>query len=327
MAPRRPSGGGSGAASKKAAITDKIPAVISPANLKQHPHMKLFEEWWRFSSIGMLDFRSCFMFSFHLIDGVNIVPESVIILRGTSMKDCSPDSYLDEKLQSKVGFLIVPPPVQDMSTSTVHRKMPLHSTSSSRITFHPFVVCSGPKFYINFWLGHATLTYIPPILGGSVLPWGSMLARHLSPIQGRLIFVHGCCRTKRSMGWGVVEMWLLDRDDGSCWCIVMYRDVWFIPPLKVTKDVQHALCQMIALRGLLTDTSVAGVEKIVVTEVQNQWLQKPRQVITSADIDVAGLLDPQTVFTVKGWNRSCCALLVVLAAYEMPEFLQAGVIC
>lgn len=84
---------------------------------------------------------------------------------------------------------------------------------------------------------------------------------------------------------------------------------------------------MIALRGLLTDTSVAGVEKIVVTEVQNQWLQKPRQVITSADIDVAGLLDPQTVFTVKGWNRSCCALLVVLAAYEMPEFLQAGVIC
>lgn len=67
MAPRRLSDGKSGAASKKAAITDKAPAVISPANLKQRPHMKLFEEWWRFSSIVMLDFRSCFMFSFHLI--------------------------------------------------------------------------------------------------------------------------------------------------------------------------------------------------------------------------------------------------------------------
>ncbi len=112
-------------------------------------------------------------------------------------------------------------------------------------------------------------------------------------------------------------------------CIVMFVISTFCTHSrsKVTKDVQHALCQLIAVRGLLTDTLVAGVERMVVTEIQNNWLQKPRQVITSADIDAPGLLDPQTVFTVKGWNRSSCALLVLLAAYEMPEFLQAGVIC
>ena len=70
-----------------------------------------------------------------------------------------------------------------------------------------------------------------------------------------------------------------------------------------TKEVQHALAQVIMLNGFQSDPNKPGVEKLVACPTQSTWLYKAASTIKSAEIQGnAGLLDPGRVFLVKGWN-------------------------
>lgn len=90
------------------------------------------------------------------------------------------------------------------------------------------------------------------------------------------------------------------------------------------KEVLHGLSQLIALHVFNTDaTNMAGVERLVVTSVQDAWLEGKRCSISSSDLEQPNLIDPQTVFVAKGFNRSICALLVLLAAFESEELQKA----
>eukprot|EP00435_Cladocopium_sp_Y103_P038864 s3343_g10.t1 len=99
---------------------------------------------------------------------------------------------------------------------------------------------------------------------------------------------------------------------------------------RLTQDVQRSLAMLILLNGLKTDPSQPGVEKMVITEVNDKWLVENRMRISSSDLEFAGgdkqlgdMLSPQVVFAVKGWNRSICAIAVLMAIYEMPQMLEA----
>ena len=52
----------------------------------------------------------------------------------------------------------------------------------------------------------------------------------------------------------------------------------------------------------------------------------PKRKLSSADIQpekTATLLNPHDLIYVKGWTRGVCAVLVMLAGYEEPGFLEA----
>ena len=80
------------------------------------------------------------------------------------------------------------------------------------------------------------------------------------------------------------------------------------------------------LNGLQTNPDIPGTEKLVIIGVQDKWLLEPRVFISCNDFDVEekGLVPPQSIFCVKGWNRSICALLVLLAAFELAPLMEAG---
>ena len=79
------------------------------------------------------------------------------------------------------------------------------------------------------------------------------------------------------------------------------------------------------LQGLSTDPNTPGVEKLVVTSVNDQWLQEPRVYLSTSDLGVEGnLMPPESIFMVKGWNRGVCAILCMLAAFEMHPLREAG---
>ena len=82
------------------------------------------------------------------------------------------------------------------------------------------------------------------------------------------------------------------------------------------------------LNGMQSDPDVPGTEKLVVCQLQDQWLVEKHMFLSPNDLDLisenaSGLAGPQEVFAVKGWNRSCCGLLVLLAASELPHLLEA----
>ncbi|CAL1145308.1 unnamed protein product [Cladocopium goreaui] len=82
---------------------------------------------------------------------------------------------------------------------------------------------------------------------------------------------------------------------------------------------------LMMVNGFKTDPSQPGVEKMVIAEVNEKWLtEQNRMRISSSDLGLAGndMLSPQTVFTVKGWNRAICALAVMRATFELREMLQ-----
>ena len=98
------------------------------------------------------------------------------------------------------------------------------------------------------------------------------------------------------------------------------------PSDRPRQDVQRLLSQLIMLNGLQSNPDVPGTEKLVITEVGEKWLTERRLWISSSELDLEikeKLLPPQSIFMVKGWNRSMCALLVLLAASEMPPLLEA----
>lgn len=95
--------------------------------------------------------------------------------------------------------------------------------------------------------------------------------------------------------------------------------------LLSAKEVQHHLCQLILLNGMLTDANQPGVEKICVTLTQTGWLASPYPK-DSASHDLhfeGGLASPGEVFAVKGWNRCVCLLGICLACYMDSELVKA----
>ncbi|CAK9105262.1 Uncharacterized protein SCF082_LOCUS49072 [Durusdinium trenchii] len=107
-------------------------------------------------------------------------------------------------------------------------------------------------------------------------------------------------------------------------CIEFYN---FIEE-KYPPDVQRCLVQLIGLNGFLTNPDLPGTEKLVICTVDEKWLSVRRVWVSAAELALASgekLISPQSVFTVKGFNRSVCALLVLLATMEMPALMEAGV--
>ena len=73
-----------------------------------------------------------------------------------------------------------------------------------------------------------------------------------------------------------------------------------------------------------TDPNTPGVEKVCCTSVIPDWLTGKKANFTIEDLDLEGLIPPQKLFMVKGWNRSVCMLGVLLAAFEVPAILEVG---
>ena len=93
------------------------------------------------------------------------------------------------------------------------------------------------------------------------------------------------------------------------------------------QDVQRCLVQLIGLNGFLTNPDLPGTEKLVICTVDEKWLSVRRVWVSAAELALASgekLISPQSVFTVKGFNRSVCALLVLMATMEMPALMEAG---
>lgn len=91
---------------------------------------------------------------------------------------------------------------------------------------------------------------------------------------------------------------------------------------RLAEDVQRAIAMNMMYRGCLTDPNVPGTEKVVMTMVGDKWLKTPRTRISSADLNCdPKLLPPQVAFAAKGWNRSCAALSVLRAAFELGNVL------
>ncbi|CAL1131034.1 unnamed protein product [Cladocopium goreaui] len=89
-------------------------------------------------------------------------------------------------------------------------------------------------------------------------------------------------------------------------------------------EVQKCLLQLMCLNGCLTSPDVPGGEKLVVTACEDRWLTSIKVQVACADFNANGLLlPPQHVFTVKGFNRATCALLLMLACSEFPPLMEA----
>lgn len=76
------------------------------------------------------------------------------------------------------------------------------------------------------------------------------------------------------------------------------------------------------MNGLQSDPDQPGCEKFVVADLNEKWLKEGRMRISSSDFGADGaLMSPQCIFAVKGWNRSVCALVLLLATYEIGDAL------
>ena len=105
------------------------------------------------------------------------------------------------------------------------------------------------------------------------------------------------------------------------WNIFAFFCALYKPP----KDVQLLLGQLVCLNGFQTSPDVPGCEKVCCTTMKKSWIlgSAPPQV-DIGDLGVEGLLGPQSLFMVKGWNRVVAALGVLMAAWETPGMLEAG---
>ena len=88
------------------------------------------------------------------------------------------------------------------------------------------------------------------------------------------------------------------------------------------------LCQLILVNGFCTNADLPGVEKLCVTAPQAKWLTGPLKPVQPSEFGAPGkLLAGGSVFLVKGWSRSVCAVAILLAAYEEPSLLEARAAC
>ena len=63
------------------------------------------------------------------------------------------------------------------------------------------------------------------------------------------------------------------------------------------------------LKGFQSNSDIPGVEKLVITAVDDKWLTSKRLKISPSDFHADG---------------GCCGLLVILAAFEMVPIFEAG---
>jgi hypothetical protein len=94
-----------------------------------------------------------------------------------------------------------------------------------------------------------------------------------------------------------------------------------------TKDVQKQLAQLILLNGFQSCPDTPGTEKVVCSFVERSWLvDKPLNISAARDMGLdQEMLNPQSLFYVKGWNRSLCCLAVLFSMYEDPTLLEARI--
>ena len=98
------------------------------------------------------------------------------------------------------------------------------------------------------------------------------------------------------------------------------------------KDNVKELAQLIAIHGMETNSDNPGVERIAVSTLRPDAGCVPPFILNVTDVldketlahGGDKLLDPHGVFLVKGYTRTYCMYLVLLCAYELPEFLEAG---
>ena len=157
---------------------------------------------------------------------------------------------------------------------------------------------------------------------------------HLPPPKGPTTSDPGCCRTELTMVSGGPLMLHIDYYLTGVLDLLVFKSTvsfaWFIPSSfpaipSLAEEVQRTLAMLIMLHGMKSDPSLVGVEKLVMTDVSDQWLKENRLRVSSSDVGAdACLVPPQTAFAVKGWNRSVCALSALMCVAEMPQMLQAG---
>ena len=94
--------------------------------------------------------------------------------------------------------------------------------------------------------------------------------------------------------------------------------------VRSAKEVQHQLCQLELLNGLLTNPNVPGCEKLVTCGVSKSWLFGDPTKLTSNDLGQSALLSPGRLFMVKGYNRCLAALGILWAAWKEPALLEEG---
>lgn len=81
------------------------------------------------------------------------------------------------------------------------------------------------------------------------------------------------------------------------------------------------------MRGMITDSDVAGTEKLAVTHARPYWLEKNLDIVQPEEfgaVEHTNLLAAGTCFLVKGWSRTLCALGILRCAQESSEFMEVG---
>ena len=88
--------------------------------------------------------------------------------------------------------------------------------------------------------------------------------------------------------------------------------------------MQRQLAQLILLNGFQTDADVPGSERLCATALDSTWLRGSHR---SFDVGQELQMDPKTLgpeslFMVKGWNRSVACMGVLYAAYDEPDLYK-----
>ena len=91
------------------------------------------------------------------------------------------------------------------------------------------------------------------------------------------------------------------------------------------EDACSTLSCLILMKGMVTDSDVAGTEKLAVTHARSYWLEKNLDIVMPEDFGaVEHMLAAGTCFLVKGWSRALCALGILRCAQESSEFMEVG---
>ena len=89
--------------------------------------------------------------------------------------------------------------------------------------------------------------------------------------------------------------------------------------------MQKQLVQLVLLNGFATSPDLPGCEKLCAAYMKPSWSTQPLSGMQASDLSVdPTCLAPQTLFMVKGWNRSVSALGVLYAAWTDPALYEAG---
>ena len=85
----------------------------------------------------------------------------------------------------------------------------------------------------------------------------------------------------------------------------------------------------ILLLRFQTDPNIPGTEKLAISAIRKDLVTHPQPSFRPSDLSgddaTSSMLEPMSVFLVKGWTRSLCAIVCLAHCYENPdEILKAG---